>query len=204
VQLANKCERPKVRLSASVVTAAYRRGISITQIARATGLSHQRIDQKLAKIPRNKAHVHKSSAVRTLTACVVCGAVIEDQVSYAAIRKGYCSSKCWGFAKRCLSDVKIVWAIEQRICSGETWTSLQNALKHPMQVIQGRICQHLHERDLLYENVLALIWRPAAHLQRKFGKWDSILKTRRLTAKVGGPTDRRQVMSAISEDVPAH
>lgn len=143
-----------------MIRAAYVRGVPIVTIARALGMTHQRVDQIVApiKIYVSERPRFKPGVARTFRVCRQCGQPCED--TSAAIHNGhsYCSRRCHGLAQRALNDADVEAAIDLRVLRRMSWTGIAAVAGVSFQCVQTRIWRYLHLRGELTANRVSEIW----------------------------------------------
>lgn len=172
------------------MAAARRRNWSFEKIGFALSISHQAVQQSLSRYERYHGEVSAKIRRTTLAAtkvmfkCKVCGSA--EWLNPRLIEAGFCSKKCHGLSQRYLSKNQIIWAIDRRIQTADTWTGLSKILKTDVQTIQRNIWIFLAENDLLTNAVVRRIWQPSQSLFVKRGRWKWLVDRTGIEPKKSG------------------
>lgn len=170
----------------ALIVAARKRGLSMSRIAVAIGVSRQNVQQHLwreAAATGDKSLLdqrrRKYGVKRVLGTCAQCGRGLATKPW--AWRKNpqgrrFCSSACCVTAQTTVLDDTLERVIEMRR-SGVSWKQAAKMTGVSYQSVQKRIWQYLHKRGLLTPDAVSAIWmtgeqrRPPAwqHLIRKTG-----------------------------------
>lgn len=196
VESANSTHKPLLPPPQSdrlyMMAAARRRGWTLEEIAQVCGISHQGVQQNIARYekyhgaitPRAKTGSIRSSTTKKFFRCKTCGSAEWKLKGFK--NEDYCSRKCSGVAKRCMSKEEILWAIDRRVTTGDTWLGLSKILNQYVQTIQSNIWVYLAQENLLTVSVIKRIWEPSPSLFRKQGRWNWLVERTGLA-----PTRRR-------------
>jgi hypothetical protein len=151
-------------VSINVIIAAWRRGWHLGQIAFASGVSYQRINQRIKayeKCHGSVARIERPSAPRTTTfpwRCAYCDALTwSPRMRIKSGEQHFCSTRCYSMHKRVLSDDDVESAIYLR-WEGNTWTHIAKLMGYPQQTIQSRIWKYLYLTGQLNRGVVESIW----------------------------------------------
>ncbi|WP_448953061.1 hypothetical protein [Labrys neptuniae] len=173
----------------NMILAAVKRGVALSEIARGTGVSDQRIGQIVRKNESKNGRIcrqekgsslvgstgdRRISHIKHFKVCNTCKNTFEVKTIFN--NKFYCSQKCHGLSRRIISDSDISLAIDMRI-QGSTWTHVARIFKRDSQVVQKRIWMYLVERNNLKKIIVRKIWLPSNGLKVKSGKWDWLVKS---------------------------
>lgn len=171
---------PPISERVYLIANARRRGIGISLIARAIGISHQAVDQFITKYEIHRefvsvpvTHRSKLGPSNRIAKCARCGEIMFQSLSDRITQ--FCSRKCNGINSRLLNKKEIVWAIDQRRLNTSTWTGIARILGTDVQLVQRSIWISLYEDGLLTHSNVASIWRPAVSLMVKRGQWNWLI-----------------------------
>ena len=159
-----------------VMVAAYRRGIPITKIAEALGVSYQAVGNVLKRVgaeKRKRRYPQPSREVpRFAMNCRQCGTVWwGSDYELRHERAFYCSAKCHHIAASLVSDDDIMKVVEMRQ-SGMSWKIISKKLGITTQALQKRLWVLLARNGNLVPSVVYPIWGPLASEFRKKAKWN--------------------------------
>ena len=164
-----------------MIRIAYARGVPAPTIARALGVTNQRVDQIVTPI---KMYVtarprFKPSTARRFRLCRQCGQPFEDQCTGTRGGRifggGFCSKRCHGLADRIFTDSDIEALIDLRVTGKASWTGLMAVLLPqvvPVQTIQTNIWRYLARRGELTHGNVAAIWTPPSPGAGNWGRWN--------------------------------
>ncbi len=177
-------------LDRSVIEAAWRRGLSASQVALAAGISTQAVSDRWRRYGLDhsgRKHRGKSKK-RTQMVCAHCGVRLwleEGKVrpnnplcdpSRVKNIKSYCSQVCNGLAKHKLSKDQILYAITLRI-NNSAWKDVKEEIGEHTQTIQRDIWLFLFDSGFLTHDILYQIWKPSNSLHRRSFPWQWLVNS---------------------------
>lgn len=171
---------PPLSAQTYVVAAARRRGISLRVIGEALAFSHQyarylvlKFEKYHGSIDFSPSRIQPRRAVKTFVQCRTCGKQFWERTGRSVSRIGYCSTKCHSLSQRCLVRNEIIWAIDRRSTTIDTWRDIERFLKTDYQTVQVSIWRFLHENGILTHKNVNKIWHSTWGTGRPGGekKW---------------------------------
>ena len=167
----------KLTVSDAVLIAAFKRGIPTRQLARALGVSYQRIEQRLKRnrLTAGQPRACQNRGVHVPRICPVCGSVTWV-APHELTEQRYCSLRCAGKARRSQIPEEVVRKALELRYAGWTWDRIEQEVGWPWQNLIRRIWRLLGERGELAEANAEALLRDRRERQHQ-PRWEWLAKT---------------------------